>query len=103
MTKFQRKLQEELEGIMAYVGETEEGWKGFTEWVFRGRPLAWKVAQATQTGPELRSDKTFIELGRALCRTVETDMWQYAEENFHKLRVKAQLQGFVEMQEGQSE
>ena len=89
MTEYEMRRQEELEAIMAYVGETEEGWKGFTEWVFRGRPLAWEVAQATQTGPELRSDKTFIELGRALCRTVEDDMWEYVEENFYDLRAKA--------------
>jgi len=89
MTEYELRRQEELEAIMAYVGETDEGWKGFTEWVFRGRPLAWEVAKATQTGPELRSQDTFIELGRALCRTVEQDMWDYVEENFYDLRAKA--------------
>jgi len=88
------RRQEELEAAMAYVGETDEGWEGFTEWVFRSRPLAWQVAQATQTGPDLRSDKTFIELGRALCGAVELDMWQYVEENSHELLEKA-LKGYT--------
>lgn len=89
MTEYELRRQEELEAIMAYVGETDEGWKGFTDWVFRARPLAWEVAQATQRGPEIRSDKTFIELGRSLCRAVEDDMWEYVEENFYDLRGKA--------------
>lgn len=88
------RRQEELETAMAYVGETEEGWGGFTEWVLRRRPLVWQVAQATQTGPELRSDKTFIELGRALCRAVEDDMWEYVEENSQELLEKA-LKGYT--------
>jgi len=98
MTDYEMRRQEELEAIMAYVGETNEGWEDFTDWVFPRLPLAWDVAQATQTGPELRSDKTFIELGRALCRAVETDMWHYVAEHFHELREKAQLHGFVAMQ-----
>jgi len=103
MTEDERKHQEELEAVMAYVGETDEGWEDFTDWAFARGPLAWKAARATQTGPELRSQQTFIELGRALCRTVETDMWQYVEENFHELRKKAQLKGFVARLEGEPE
>jgi len=89
MTEQEMQHQELLEKLMAYVGETDEGWEDFTEWVFRNRrPMAWKAARATQTGPEIRSQNTFIELGRALCRTVEEDMWDYVEENLEELKNK---------------
>ncbi len=79
---------QKIEKIMQYVGETKEGWEDFTDWALPRIPLAWDVAQMTQTGPMLRSDKTFIELGRELCRAVETDMFKYVEENFDKLKHK---------------
>jgi len=73
-----------LESLMDYIGETDEGWEEFTQWILSQerldqgkRPLAWDVARATQTGPALRSKKTMEDFGRALCITIEGDMVRY--------------------------
>lgn len=79
---------QKIDQIMEYVGETKEGWDDFTDWVMDRIPLAWDVARMTQTGPMLRTDKTFIDLGRALCGAVEDDMFEYVEQNFDKLKDK---------------